>query len=56
MFTGDSYHGTFFLRRENMKNRWERRDKKLKNKRKHKVSGKSVFKILNIIYKKSKET
>ena len=36
-----------------MENRWERRDKKLRNKKKHKVIGKSVFTILNIIYNKA---
>ena len=36
-----------------MENRWKRRDKKLRNKKKHKVTGKSVFDILNIIYKKA---
>ena len=36
-----------------MKNRWERREKKIFNKTKHKVTGKSVLLIQQIIGKKA---
>ena len=38
-----------------MENRWERREKKRFNKRKHKTIGRSVFDILKIWERKAKD-